>query len=302
MINEIKLIEMWSDSLRHENLAPSSIDLYCSDVSKFYHYCEDRKLPFSDIELSDMREYMLYCTETQKYANATMRRFVVVIRCFMRWLEANKNIAVNVVADLRIKKTASPLPSILEIESINRLLDLPDPEKQPDLWLWIRDCAMFEVLYSSGLRVTELANLQLGDVDLNQKLVRVNSGKGRKDRIVPLGSKAKKALQRWLMHRIEATPKSDHLFLGSLGNGLSRIQIYKRIKKQAARAGLSENVYPHLLRHSFATHMLTASGDIRAVQEMLGHASLSTTQIYTHLDFDHLAETYDKAHPRSGFK
>jgi integrase/recombinase XerC len=163
----------------------------------------------------------------------------------------------------------------------------------------VRDRAIMELLYSSGLRLSELTGLNLGDVNFEDGLVQV-MGKGSKQRIVPVGRKALEALQSW--HRLRANlapPEELALFVGNRGKRISPRTIQAMVRRRAIAAGLPKRVYPHLFRHSFATHMLESSGDLRGVQEMLGHADISTTQIYTHLDFQHLAQIYDKAHPRA---
>jgi integrase/recombinase XerC len=177
---------------------------------------------------------------------------------------------------------------------MSRLLDVQEQDA-----LLIRDAAMLELMYSSGLRLGELTGLDTGDIDLRQRLVRV-TGKGAKTRIVPVGTKARAALRDWLKVRpqLEKEPVSA-LFISRLGRPLSTRNIQARVEYWARRLGLPQGVSPHTFRHSFATHLLESSGDLRAVQELLGHADISTTQIYTHLDFQHLARIYDQAHPRA---
>ena len=163
----------------------------------------------------------------------------------------------------------------------------------------LRDKAMFELCYSSGLRLGELAGLKPEDLSLDDGTARV-TGKGGKTRIVPVGSKAAQALREWMTQRQAlAKPGETALFMSRYGKNISRRSIDQRLKIQAMRQGISANIHPHVLRHSFASHLLQSSGDLRAVQEMLGHASISTTQVYTHLDFQHLAKVYDAAHPRA---
>ena len=167
--------------------------------------------------------------------------------------------------------------------------------------MWLRDKALIELLYSSGLRLAELQGLSIRDIDFNRQLLRV-IGKGNKTRIVPFGGKARESLIEWLkVYRIwQGDFKADSpVFITQRGNVITPRQIENRVKLQAQRAGVNVDLHPHLLRHCFASHMLSNSGDLRAVQEMLGHSNLTTTQIYTHIDFDHLAQVYDRAHPRA---
>lgn len=301
-LNDRGLIDQWLDKLGSQNVSKNTLVAYTYDLELFYSYCEKHQLLFSDIELSDMRAYIGHCVESCKYSNPTIQRFISSIRGFMQWLQLNQHLNINPATDLKVKKKPAPIPHILSIEDMNRLIDQPEPEGEYQQWLWKRDKAIFELLYSSGLRVSELTALKMRHIDFNQKTVRVESGKGNKDRIVPLGGKAILALQTWFIARSEKSPLDQHIFIDSKGRNIKRVQVFNRIKIQAVRAGISENVYPHLIRHCFATHMLSASGDIRAVQEMLGHANIKTTETYTHVDFDRLAQVYDQAHPRASKK
>jgi integrase/recombinase XerC len=200
----------------------------------------------------------------------------------------------NPAASVRAPKASRKLPDTLDADAITRLMDIDD-----DGPLAIRDKAIMELFYSSGLRLSELAGLKWTEIDIEAGLVTVN-GKGNKTRMVPVGSYATAALERW--RKVRGTfvgLEEAHIFVSKLGKPISTRTIQTRIRYWARRQGLPQKVYPHLLRHSFASHLLESSGDLRAVQELLGHADLSTTQIYTHLDFQHLAKVYDKAHPRA---
>jgi integrase/recombinase XerC len=195
---------------------------------------------------------------------------------------------------VRAPRTDSRLPSTLDPESIERLLDIQD-----DSPLAVRDKAIMELFYSSGLRLSELAQLQWEQLDLASGMVRVR-GKGNRSRIVPVGRKALEALLDWRKARAGlAELQEPAVFVSRSGKPISPRTIQSRIRLWAVRQGLPRSVHPHLLRHSFASHVLESSGDLRAVQELLGHADISTTQVYTHLDFQHLAKVYDRAHPRA---
>ena len=216
-------------------------------------------------------------------------------RGYFRWLARHRNLRANPVLGIRAPKAARPLPKALSVEAAQRLLDGELVEKSP---LTLQDAAMFELLYSSGLRVGELTALDLSD-EPGKGEVTV-TGKGSKTRTVPVGAKARDALKRWLSLRDRiAAPHEKALFVGARGKRISPGRVWQRLTRWAKRRGLAENVHPHMLRHSFASHMLQSSQDLRAVQEMLGHASISTTQVYTHLDFQALAKIYDAAHPRA---
>ncbi|HJS76799.1 MAG TPA: tyrosine recombinase XerC [Burkholderiales bacterium] len=216
-------------------------------------------------------------------------------RGYFRWLVRHRDLRANPVLGIRAPKAARPLPKALSVEAAQRLLDGELEEKSP---LTLQDAAMFELLYSSGLRVGELTALNLSDEpDKGEVTV---TGKGSKTRTVPVGAKARDALKRWLSLRDKiAAPHEKALFVGARGKRISPGRVWQRLTRWAKRRGLAENVHPHMLRHSFASHMLQSSQDLRAVQEMLGHASISTTQVYTHLDFQALAKIYDAAHPRA---
>lgn len=195
---------------------------------------------------------------------------------------------------MRAPKARRALPAALSPDACARLLD-----RVPEDALEVRDRAMFELFYSSGLRLAELAGLDLGALDLAAAEASV-TGKGAKTRIVPVGAKARAALDLWLGVREGiARPQEKAVFVGRNGGRLSARQVQLRLDRWARKAGLAVHVHPHMLRHSFASHVLQSSGDLRAVQELLGHANLNTTQVYTHLDFQHLAKIYDQAHPRA---
>lgn len=216
-------------------------------------------------------------------------------RGFYRWLGLRGQMSINPVEGIRAPKSIRALPRLLSPDEANRLLD-----SASDAVLEIRDQAMFELFYSSGLRLAELAALDVACVDdLLAGEVRV-LGKRNKLRLVPVGKKAREAVEVWVKHRPEvAAPEISALFVGQRGKRINPRVIEERLKQRALAQGLPTRVHPHMLRHSFASHVLQSSGDLRAVQEMLGHASIASTQVYTHLDFQHLAKVYDASHPRA---
>ena len=218
-------------------------------------------------------------------------------RGLYHWLVRQKKYAVNPCQGVKAPKASRTLPKALSVEAAQRLLDTL-PGETVEL---VRDAAMFELLYSSGLRRAELLSLDWGDgrLDLHEGLVTV-TGKGAKTRTVPIGAKAREALAAWIAVRAQlARPEEKALFVGARGRRLSGSSLAQRLHAWALASGADGRVHPHMLRHSFASHVLQSSQDLRAVQEMLGHASISTTQIYTHLDFQSLAKVYDAAHPRA---
>lgn len=214
------------------------------------------------------------------------------MRSFFNYLLKKHLVSQNPAKQIQAPKQARKLPKTLDVDQISGLLDTPT-----DSILEIRDLAMFELFYSSGLRLSELAALDLDDLDYGDKMLRVRFGKGGKQRNLPVGKKAIEVIEKWLKHRPPSTDQA--LFLSSRGNRLSQRSIQLRLERWCKKLGLPEHIHPHMLRHSFASHLLQSSQDIRAVQELLGHSNISTTQIYTHLDFQHLAEVYDNTHPRA---
>lgn len=230
----------------------------------------------------------------------SQQRLLSSLRGFYDWLSAQGEAAFNPARGIRLKTRRRELPRVLDVDLIQQLLDAPVPEDEPEKSLWVRDRAMMELFYSSGLRLSELANAALSQLDRTDWHITV-TGKGNKTRRVPVGRKAREALQAWLALRAQwINDKSgDLVFITPKGTRFTERAIQLRLAFQGRRAGLPQHVHPHMLRHSFASHLLESSQDLRAVQELLGHADISTTQIYTHLDYQHLAAVYDKAHPRA---
>jgi integrase/recombinase XerC len=230
----------------------------------------------------------------QGLGSKSLQRLLSAIRSFYRWQIKEGLADQDPAASVRAPKAARKLPITLDADMVTRLLEIED-----DSPLAIRDKAIMELFYSSGLRLSELAQLHWQQLDFASGLVTV-TGKGNKTRMVPLGSFAAEALLKWRKERASFTGfENPHVFVSNRGTPISTRTIQARMKHWARHQGIPQKVYPHLLRHSFASHMLESSGDLRAVQELLGHADISTTQVYTHLDFQHLARVYDKAHPRA---
>ena len=224
---------------------------------------------------------------------------VAALRSFFRYLQAQAKRTDNPAQYLSVPKAARSLPKNLNVDQLNHLLSF---DSSDDI-LACRDKAMLELFYSSGLRLEELVNADISDIDWQQQLLRV-TGKGSKQRIVPVGKIALAALQDWLKQRPAFSAKlpeedANALFVSKQHKRISTRHVRERVQLWAKQQGLNQHVHPHMLRHSFASHMLESSQDLRAVQELLGHANLSTTQVYTHLDFAHLAKVYDNAHPRA---
>jgi len=303
-IDAFGLLAMWLKEREIQNQSAHTLRAYERDVTDFILFFGKRNLPLSDLETSDLREYLAYKVERHQLSSSSLQRMLSAIRQFMKWAEHSEYMRFNPADNFQLKRQSRPLPGLVDIETVNQILDQPAPETEAQQQMWLRDKAILELLYSSGLRLAEVQSLRIKDVDFNRQLLRI-TGKGNKTRIVPFGAKAKEAVMNWLqvypLWHGDFVPEAN-VFITQKGNPLGARQIENRVKFQAQRAGVNVDLHPHLLRHCFASHMLSNSGDLRAVQEMLGHSNLTTTQIYTHVDFDHLAKVYDQAHPRAAKK
>jgi integrase/recombinase XerC len=286
------LIHEYLDALRHQRrLSAATLSNYGRALDVFHGFVGKRSL--EEVEAAEIRRYVAIL-HSKGLSPRSLALALSAWRGYFRWLARHRGFESNPVLGIRAPKAARPLPKALSVEAAQRLLD-SEGEKSP---LGVQDAAMFELLYSSGLRVGELVALGLGD-DPAQGEVTV-TGKGSKTRTVPVGEKARHALKAWQEVRSQvASPEEKALFVGARGRRITPSRVWHRLTAWAKRRGLAEHVHPHMLRHSFASHMLQSSQDLRAVQELLGHASISTTQVYTHLDFQALAKVYDAAHPRA---
>ncbi|MXW73649.1 MAG: tyrosine recombinase XerC [Chromatiales bacterium] len=275
-------------------LSEHTVSAYRRDLAALGEYCAERNLAdWSGLSTGDLRRFAAGA-HRRGLAPRTVQRRLAGARSFFNYLESEGAISRNPARGVKAPRPPRSLPQTLDLDQVTRLLDIPDRDT-----VACRDRAMLELIYSSGLRLAELAGLDLGGVDVREGLIRV-TGKGRKTRILPVGRKAIDALKAWLRRRGELAAAGENaLFVGVRGRRISSSSVQARLDYWARHAGLPGRVYPHMLRHSFATHMLESSGDLRAVQELLGHADISTTQVYTHLDFQHLSRVYDRAHPRA---
>jgi len=247
---------------------------------------------------SDVTQHHIRALIAQKHRKGlggkSLQRLLSALRSFFRWMLREGLVQHNPAKAVRAPKSPRHLPATLDADTIAHLLDIP-----VETPLAVRDKAIMELFYSSGLRLSELTELHWEQIDLSSGMVTV-TGKGNRSRMVPVGRLASEALLEWRKARARfASFEEPHVFVSNRGNPISTRTIQSRIRHWAKHQGMPQNVYPHLLRHSFASHMLESSSDLRGVQELLGHANISTTQIYTHLDFQHLAKVYDKAHPRA---
>ena len=305
------LVERYLEHVRVEKrLALRTVELYALDLQKLTAYAAQSKVELLAVQNSHIRRWV-----AQMHSGGRSGRGIALIlsgwRGFYVWLGRAGLVASNPVQDVRAPKSGKPLPKALSVDQAVQLASFSGEGSNP--WLEARDAAMVELLYGAGLRVGELTGLDAvaspgarGWIDLQAAEAHV-LGKGSKRRSVPVGAKALEALQRWLALREQATepPRratSDALFIGRNGTRLTAQSIWQRLRRRSLQAGLEVPVHPHMLRHSFASHVLQSSSDLRGVQELLGHASITTTQVYTRLDFQHLAKAYDAAHPRAKIK
>ena len=264
---------------------------YARDLRKLFLLLANT--PLSEVKSHHLRRYIAQL-HGQGLGGRTLARMLSAWRSFFNYLIRDHRYRDNPCMGLRPPKSPKLLPQTLSPDEATRLVGMT-----AETPLDMRDKAMFELLYSSGLRLAELVSLDPVDTDFNDAAVRV-TGKGSKTRIVPMGSHAITALQAWLAVREQiAKPEEAALFVGKNGKRISPRTVQLQLRQWGIKQGIASAVHPHLLRHSFATHVLQSSGDLRAVQEMLGHASISTTQVYTHLDFQYLSKIYDAAHPRA---
>ncbi|CAG7857126.1 Tyrosine recombinase XerC [biofilm metagenome] len=272
-----------------------TVSSYQRDLKRLTHYCKEKDIhTWTTLKQQDLRAHIA-ARHRQGISSLSLQRELSAIRSFYAYLLKNRLAENNPAQHVKAPKQPRKLPKTLDVDQVNGLLNA-----NSDSILEIRDLAMFELFYSSGLRLSELSGLDLTDLDLTGNSLLVRSGKGGKARILPIGSKAVAAINRWLQEREKLSGIIDAaLFVTAKGRRLGQRSIEIRLGRWCKTKGLQEHVHPHMLRHSFASHMLESSQDLRAVQELLGHSNISTTQIYTHLDFQHLADIYDKAHPRA---
>jgi integrase/recombinase XerC len=276
---------------RERRLSPHTAEGYAHDVRILLDLAQDTTL--RELQVPQIRRYIARL-HGRGLGGKSLARMLSAWRSFFDYLARDHGFALNPCTGVRPPRSARALPRALSPDEAVRLVSIADDDR-----LAIRDRAMFELLYSSGLRLAELVSLVPGDISFDEATVRV-TGKGSKTRVVPVGSHALLAIRAWLPLRA-CLQRADEpaLFLNRHGGALSARAVQARLKTWGIKQGLPGHVHPHMLRHSFASHVLQSSGDLRAVQEMLGHASISTTQVYTHLDFQYLAKVYDQAHPRA---
>lgn len=295
----MKCINSFLAKLRNErNYSSHTLSSYSRDLKSLIAYCDEQEITqWSDVDDQNIRS-LISKRHRQGLGGSSLQRMLSTFRSFFKYLLVENVVKNNPAQEIQAPKTGRKLPSTLDVDSITRLIEIKGDEVET-----VRDRAMLELFYSSGLRLSELSSLNLENGKMIVSgAIRVK-GKGDKERDLPVGGKASDAVKAWLSRRAELANENEAaLFVGKQGKRIHNSVIQKRLKYWAQKQGIDMNVFPHLLRHSFASHMLESSGDLRAVQELLGHADISTTQIYTHLDFQHLAKVYDAAHPRAKLK
>lgn len=283
-----------------KRLSQNSIDSYRRDIIKYLNYLQDSEIKSLDNIKREVISNYLNSLRKKGYSSTTVARFVSSIRSFHKLLLREGYCSHNPASHIKTPSTKKILPKILSVEEVNILLNFKDLSKPLDF----RNKSMLELMYASGVRVSELISLNVGDVDLEDGFLRC-IGKGSKERIVPIGENSISSVKEYLKHgRLKLKPafREYSLFLNFRGKRLTRQGFWKILRKRAKQVGLEKKVTPHVLRHSFATHLIENGAEIRAVQEMLGHSDISTTQVYTHLSQSYLRKIYDRLHPRAHLK
>ena len=288
-------LDAYRQYLAHEKrLSPRTLASYQSDLQQFFRWLQHQQIDnLRQLTQHQIRAYAAQCFR-QGASAVSLQRALSSLRGFFRFLIREQQLQLNPAEGVRAPKAARRLPKALDTDQVNQLLSLSAEDA-----IALRDRAILELLYACGLRLAELVSLNLHDIPAKDDQLEV-TGKGNKARRIPLGRMARAALADWLKVRPGIAAIDEiALFVGARGRRISPRVVEKQVQLRALQQGTQQQLTPHMLRHSFATHLLESSGDLRAVQELLGHSDISTTQIYTHLDFQHLAEVYDKAHPRA---
>lgn len=290
-------IDQYLDYIKIEkNLAHNTVLSYARDLAKFRAYCAGRGTDqLAQVQPQVVLEFLIDLS-SKKLSVRTQARALVALRGLFKYLRGEKLMQADPTAAVDLPKVGRKLPEVLSMDEIERLLDAPERETP----LGQRDRAMLELLYATGLRVTELCQLRVDELNQDHGYI-LTMGKGRKQRLVPVGQQALELVQQYMEQARPGLDKrrSPHLFLTRRAGPMTRQAFWKMVRKHAHTAQINKSIYPHMLRHSFATHLLEGGADLRAVQAMLGHADISTTQIYTHVSRAHLLEIYRKHHPRS---
>ena len=289
-------VKKFLDFIRFEKqLSSHTLSNYLRDLKVLQEFCLEQNIQhWKQMQPNQMR-FFAASAFRKGLGPTSIQRRLSACRSFFNYLLVEGEVQINPVMDVRAPKAPRRLPKTLDVDQMDQLLNM-----QGEGHAFLRDKAMLELFYSSGLRLAELVSLDLESIDYSENLVRV-IGKGNKTRVLPIGKHALTALKDWLNVRSDWLKDKDEqaIFVSNRGTRISHRNVQQRVKYWAKKQGINHDLHPHQFRHSFASHMLESSSDLRAVQELLGHADISTTQIYTHLDFQHLATIYDKTHPRA---
>ncbi|APC96642.1 site-specific tyrosine recombinase/integron integrase [Francisella frigiditurris] len=284
------LINKFLDDLKyHKNYSPRTIESYCKDLKQLSAFLNTYNI--KNTSPSDITNWIRDC-HSKGDSSKTLQRKISSVRSFFNFLIDLDFIKNNPTFDIKPPKDSKTLPKTVNVDELAFLLDI-NPSSKTE----VRDIAIFDMIYSCGIRLSELSGLTISKIDFSQQSLRV-LGKGNKERVVYFGTKTNNTLKKWINIREEYNPKTDYLFINNKGEHLSNRSIQKRLEIFAKKYA-SKHIHPHMLRHSFATHLLESSKDLLAVKKLLGHSDISSTQIYTHLDFQQLAEVFDKTHPRA---
>ncbi|MDR1195536.1 MAG: site-specific tyrosine recombinase XerD [Endomicrobium sp.] len=275
-----------------KGLSKNTVLAYKSDLGKFFEFCKKQRLAVEEFKHNDITDF-LWEIKTEGLKPRSIYRMIESLRQFYKFLNIEDLIKNNPTAYLAVPRIPEDLPGMLSFEEVELLLNSVSASDDMN----IRNRAMLELLYATGLRVSELINLKFSNINIDEAFLKV-MGKGAKERLIPFGSKARNFLNVYLQKRKPVSNVGEHVFISRLGKKLSRVEFWRQLKNIAVKAGINKNITPHTLRHSFASHLLAGGADIRFVQEMLGHSSISTTQIYTHLDNTKLKQQHKKYHPR----
>ena len=288
------LLRRYLDHLTYaRRVSIHTIRAYEDDLLRFQAFARQFNCDWNTATAADVRHFIAQQHHAGSSGRSLARR-LSALRSFFGFLLREGIVSTNPTVGIRAPKATRPLPATLDVDQTAHLLEV-----EPDAWVMQRDLAILELFYSSGLRLSELVQLNLDHLDMQTRQVTV-LGKGSKTRIVPVGRKAHTAIVAWLPTRAAmAAPDEQALFINRSGTRLQGRSVQARLRRWGTQRGLGVPLHPHMLRHSFASHLLESSGDLRAVQELLGHSDIATTQVYTHLDFQHLADVYDRTHPRA---
>ncbi|MGB0466449.1 MAG: tyrosine recombinase XerC [Pontibacterium sp.] len=292
---QMRLLDQFLAYLAAERqYSPHTLKNYQRDLERLVAFMDDSRINrWSSLKSNDVRQFAAFL-HRNGLSGSSIQRMLSAVRSFYKYLTRESLVEQNPALGVQAPKSPRKLPQTLDVDQMTRLLDIPVTDA-----VSARDSAMLELIYSSGLRLSELVSLNLNDLDWQDASL-VVTGKGQKSRMLPVGSKAIKALERWLAVRGQlAGALETALFVSNRATRISVRTVEQRFEHWGKRLGVQGRVYPHRLRHSFASHLLESSQDLRAVQELLGHADISTTQIYTHLDFQHLMDVYEQSHPRA---